>query len=246
MSISIHPSVSRLAAPVKGASDRSLRPVCFFDGVGDAILAEIGTRCRWAEVAEGEEIVTAGEFLDKVFFLRRGELRYLLYTRIGKIVALRGAQEGSFVGDTSLVGTTPVPYSVEAARTSLVASLPTRLFLECVDRDRDLARALVRHLVGREAQLADQIVELSTLNVQARIHNELIRLSRDGARPDGTAVIMPVPTHADLARRVCTQREAVSRELSHLQALGVVVRFEGGLLIPDVGRLKDLQIDLDL
>jgi CRP-like cAMP-binding protein len=83
-------------------------------------------------------------------------------------------------------------------------------------------------------------VELSTLNARARIHKELLRLCRDVQKPDGSATILYPPTHADLANRVNTQREAVSRELSNLQALGIVLRRGGALFIPSVAKLAEI------
>ncbi|HET6518986.1 MAG TPA: helix-turn-helix domain-containing protein, partial [Geminicoccaceae bacterium] len=56
---------------------------------------------------------------------------------------------------------------------------------------------------------------------------------RDGNR----AVIAPAPTHAEIASRVSTHREAVSRELSELARAGLVERRNGALLIRDVERL---------
>ena len=214
--------------------------------VPEAVVADIGRRCRYLDLDEGEVLVEAGDATDKVYFLLAGELRFSVYTRVGKVVSLRGADLGAFVGEAALADDGRSPYSVEAARPSTVAALNAQTFMEFVHGDASLLRALLGQFFERQVLLTEQIVELSTLSVHARIHKELVRLSRENMKADGSSIIRPVPTHSELARRIGTQREAVSRQMSHLQQLGIIVRREGGLFIPYVSRLIELQMMLEV
>ena len=54
------------------------------------------------------------------------------------------------------------------------------------------------------------------------------------------ASINPSPTHADIAARVSTHREAVTRELAVLEKGGILTRGRGSLEITDVARLEDM------
>ena len=58
--------------------------------------------------------------------------------------------------------------------------------------------------------------------MKVRLHAELLRLSQ--RRHDGTLVISPPPTQQELANRIGSQREAVSKELAHLSREGIVKR----------------------
>lgn len=222
---------------MRASTERALGNIAFLRDVKASTLVEISRNCRWVELERDEVLISAGEHLDKVFFLLSGELRFLLYTRSGKLVSLQGATEGSLVGEAVLADATWLPYSVEAAKTSTIALVNAQAFLRLVERDRDLLHAVMRCMIERQQLLTEQIVELSTLGVHARIHNALLRLCSGSTNADGSATISPIPTHSDIARRVGTQREAVSREMSHLQQAGIVVRGEGSLFIPDVARL---------
>lgn len=230
---------------LKVPTGQLLRDIAFFEGVSDRMLTEIGLRCRWIGLEEGEALISAGECLDRVFFVLSGEMRFSFYTRLGKVVSLRGALQGSFIGEPAITEGVPVAYSIEAARPSTVAAMNARTFFEFAERDRNLVRAIIRTSFERQKLLAEQVIELSTLNVHDRIHMELLRLCRDSVSPDGSASISPIPTHADLARRIGTQREAVSRELSRLQQLGIVVRTDKALMIPAVSRLTELQFEFE-
>ena len=225
-------------------ADRRLANVSFFRNVNATTVAEMERRCRWFDLGKGDVLIDAGENPEKVFFLLHGELRLFLYTRVGKILSLPAVSPGAFVGLTALTEETPPPYSIDATKRSTVASMSARTFRDFMQRDPNVMQALLSTVIARQHVLIGHIEELTTLNVRARIHNELARLCRDSTNVDGSAVIFPVPTHEDLANRVGTQREAVSRELSHLQHKGVIARHDGALFVPDIACLMDAQMSL--
>jgi len=232
------------AAMDKTFADRTLANVSFFRNVRLTTIGEMDRRCRWLELEKGDILIDAGVFPEKVYFLLQGELRYSLYTRVGRLLSLPAALPGAFVGSTALAREIPHRYSIDAARPSTLACMSVRIFQEFLQRDPDVLEALARTMVERQDVLIDHIEELVTLTVRARVQNELARLCRDSTNSDGSAVIFPVPTHEDLANRIGTQREAVSRELSHLQQTGVIVRHDGALFVPDIARLMEAHLKL--
>lgn len=233
-----------LTVPGRFRTDRDLKNVASFQGVSSATLEDLNRRCRWQDLEEGEALVAAGDLLDRVFLVLLGEFRFSLYTRLGKVVSLRGAVQGSFIGEAALAGDVSIPYSIEAVRRSTVASIGTQTFLDYMEHDRGLLRVVMRNVVDRQDLLAEQLVELTTLNIHDRVQSELVRLCRANLNADGSATIQPIPKNSDLARRIGTHREAVSRAMSHLQHAGVVVRATNGLFVPDVSRLADSQMRL--
>ena len=70
-----------------------------------------------------------------------------------------------------------------------------------------------------------------------RIHAELLRLAKIGAKDGSGARISPAPTHTEIASRVSTHREAVTRELVRLSKIGLIERDKNVLVIKDVKRL---------
>jgi DNA-binding IclR family transcriptional regulator len=62
--------------------------------------------------------------------------------------------------------------------------------------------------------------------------------------PEGKiARIAPAPTHAEIASRTSTHREAVTRELNRLAKMGVLDQLNRELWIKDVDRLAALVDD---
>ena len=58
--------------------------------------------------------------------------------------------------------------------------------------------------------------------------------------PRSASRLVPPPKHADIASRVSTHREAVTRELNRLERIGVIERGSGVLVIRDVDRLAEM------
>ena len=107
----------------------------------------------------------------------------------------------------------------------------------------DLAARPPRHRPGDAAQVddagagVDSRVEEGANKVEVRVCHELLRLAREQMLNDNAARLRPAPKHADVASRINTHREAVSRLFSKLTKLGVVQRGRGELVIRDVQAL---------
>src|SRR6516165_1785130 len=74
---------------------------------------------------------------------------------------------------------------------------------------------LIREIIGQAADLDRRLYETAVMPMKVRLHAELLRISRH--RRDGALIISPPPTHQDLACRIGSQREAVSKELRRLE-----------------------------
>ena len=71
----------------------------------------------------------------------------------------------------------------------------------------------------------------------------MLRLATLAGRQGKSARIVPAPTHAEIASRVSTHREAVTRVLNHLSRIGLVTRSGNALLVSDVERLAQMVQD---
>ena len=103
---------------------------------------------------------------------------------------------------------------------SFVVSMSPVTFKDIVTTHPWIAWTLLKDLTHLVRQLSDRVIEFTALGVVDRLHVELLRLAREGLRDDGTAVITPFPTNDELASRISTRREAVNRELRHLENNG--------------------------
>ena len=99
---------------------------------------------------------------------------------------------------------------------------------------------MLARVSGLVRQLSERLVDLSTLDVHNRLDAELLELARAGRSEGNVAIIDPAPRHADLASRISTYREQVTRELSALVRAGILERAGRTLVVRDVARLARL------
>jgi CRP-like cAMP-binding protein len=96
-------------------------------------------------------------------------------------------------------------------------------------------------LVSQIRALDNRATEHANFDIRERLSAELLRLSR--ATADGRVVVSPPPTHAELAARISTHREAVTKCLSALEREGAVLRGRGAITLVDPGRLRQIVED---
>ena len=120
----------------------------------------------------------------------------------------------------------------------MIASMSADAFWGVLRRHEPASAAMLRRLTRIARGHLQRVVEFSTLPVRSRVHAELMRLTRINPGPNRmTAVITPAPTHAAIASRISTHREAVSRELSELARAGLIEKRGNALIIRDVAAL---------
>ena len=153
-------------------------------------------------------------------------------------IVVRGA--GEVFGEYPAIDGGPRSASVEARTRCAVASMPAGAFQELLATEPKVAQALLPQLVTKIRALTTRVYEFSTLAVKNRIQAELLRLANLASREGKSARIIPAPTHVEIASRVSTHREAVTRELNRLCRIGIAERQGSALLVKDIERLAEM------
>jgi CRP-like cAMP-binding protein len=173
-----------------------------------------------------------------VFFLLAGRAQVVLYSSNGREVLIYTIGPGGMFGEMAPLDDQPRSASVLALSEIEYAMMRAGDFLACVESSPAAGRWMVRRLVASVRSLTDRLFELSTLNVQTRIHCELLRLAQGGELRGGIIEIHDPPTHADFANRIGTHREAVTRELRALSEMKIIRSGRRSLQILDLPRLE--------
>jgi CRP/FNR family transcriptional regulator, cyclic AMP receptor protein len=223
--------------------DYSLAGIAIFAGLSRDALERIQRRCAWRRYDPGEPVVNYLDASDDVFFITSGEARVTIYSVAGKAVSFRELGPGATFGEYAAIDGGPRSASVEALDSCQVASMPAAAFREVLQTEPMVAEPLLKHLVKEIRELTTRVYEFSTLAVRYRIQAEVLRLASLKAREGKTASIVPAPTHAEIASRISTHREAVTREFNRLSKIGVIERRGGTLLVKDIDRLAEMVHD---
>jgi len=220
--------------------NQSLSGVEMFAELAEREIDALDQMCGWRSYAAQEFVVGHQEPKTDVFFIVSGQVRVVVYSAAGKEVAFRDLGAGKSFGELSAIDGEPRSASVIALRPSLLGSMSAEAFHRILREHPEVAAQVMRYLTGLVRRLSDRVVEFSVLAVSNRIHAELLRLAREHAGNADEAVIAPAPTHAAIASRISTHREAVTRELKTLAQEGLVARRDGALVVTDVPRLAHL------
>ena len=221
-------------------SDQTLSGIELFSDLADQEINMLDKACGWRRYEADQHIVGHQDPTTDVYFIVSGQVRVIVYSPAGKEVAFRDMGAGMSFGELSAIDGKPRSANVFALTPSLLASMKAKAFKKVLRDHPEIAANVMLHLTGLVRRLSDRVVEFSVLAVKNRIHAELLRLARDHGDGGNQAIISPAPTHADIASRVTTHREAVTRELNALAREGLFEQRGGALVISDVARLARL------
>jgi CRP-like cAMP-binding protein len=206
-----------------------------FSAMPPVVRREALERTRLLRARKGQAILSKGDSSTDIFFILEGRLQVLLYSATGREVSLRDLDENDMFGEMSGI-------DGESRSASIIALTDARLlvmsrvdFRTAIEASPDAALWLLRQLTVKIRGLTERVFELSALNVQSRLHCELLRMA---ARSPTGLEIRPAPTHAELANRIGTHREAVTREMRALTTQGIIKTGRRRLEFIDLGRLQ--------
>lgn len=199
--------------------------------------ATIAARCTAGLFPPGVEVIGLDDRSLDVYFVASGALRVSILSAGGKEITYRRIEAGGVFGDLAAIDGQPRSASVFTITECLLAWMPAAVFATVLRTQPAVAMALMRELVALIRALSERVLEFSTLGVNNRLHAELLRLAHESGGDTQRACIHPAPTHAELASRISTHREAVTREMSRLARAGIVHKRSGSLVIEDLRRL---------
>jgi CRP-like cAMP-binding protein len=235
--------VSARIEPGAGAPrGESLAGIAIFRGLALDVVAGLARRCRWRRYGTGQTILQRRDESRDVFFVVRGRVAAVYHSAAGQEVRFCDLGTGEIFGEFAAMDGAPRSADIVAVTDSLIASMSADQFWEVLRCHEPVCEAMLRRLTGIARTHLQRVAEFSTLSVRSRIHTELLRLASTSlSGPEQkSAVIAQMPTHAEIASRISTHREAVTREFGELARAGLIEKRGSALIIRDVAALVSL------
>jgi CRP/FNR family cyclic AMP-dependent transcriptional regulator len=214
-----------------------LRRIALFDGLSDATLEALARQCAWRHCAPDQVIISRDADDRSVYFIVAGRVRVTMYSVAGRQVIFGDQEAGEFLGELAAIDGKPRALDVIALESTLVASLAPAAFMQLLREQPLVVDRVLKRLTRVLRETSERVIELSTLGVQNRIHAELLRLAGTAGIEANRARLDPAPKTADIASRVSTNREQVTREFSVPAKAGVLGKDGTTLLVLDIERL---------
>lgn len=174
-----------------------------------------------------------------VFFILDGMVRINSFAPTGREVVFTDAGPGNVFGEFAAVDGLPRSATVFALTDCLLARMSAAAFADLLRENGTVSFRLVELLVVKIRHMTERVFEVSALAVRERVRRELLRLAADGAPAGAGRIIQPAPTHYEIAARIGTHREAVTREFNRLEAERVIEVHRRQIRILDLRLLEE-------
>jgi CRP/FNR family transcriptional regulator len=221
-----------------------LKSVLIFSGLSELEFAFLAARVVPRTFGAGEMIFGEGEPCVGLYVVETGNVRIFKSSAGGREQVLSIDGPGGSIAELPVFDGGAYPASAQAITSSTLLFFSKKDFHSLCLQHPEVALKVLRVVGARLRRLVGIIEELSFTTVRHRLVAMLVRLAKsDGAR-QGSGVTLTLPANNnELAAQIGTVRELVSRNLSRLQAEGLIEMDGRTIVVPD---LKKLEGELDL
>lgn len=232
------------AAANSALTATSLAGIDILQGLGAEDREAIAARCHSRRYSGGELVLAQEDPSRDVFLIISGRVRVQLIDRSGKDTLFREMRAGAMFGELSAIDGAARSATIRAEEDSWLAFMSPEDFCAILTEHPNIAMATLQWMTGLIRELSSRLHSFNVLPVRQRVRVELLRMATETGIEGNSARIEPPPRHADIAARVGTHREGVTRELNDLTRQGVLERLTGdrgrALVVTDVGRLREM------
>ncbi len=216
----------------------TLRRVGIFADLSPTELQFLAERAVPREYAPGELIFTEGEMCAGLFVVEKGHVRIFKSSPSGREQVLSMEGPGSSIAELPVFDGGNYPASTSAVDHARVYFVSKQDFYSLCLVHPKVALKVLKVVGARLRRLVGIIEELSFTSVRSRLIANLLRLATEGKKTSAGVEIQLPASNQELASQIGTVRELVSRNLSRLQAEGLIHMEGKTLVIPDQRKLK--------
>ncbi len=169
-------------------------------------------------------LVQEGGDGDSLYVIESGQVKIYLSDEQGREIVINVLGPGEYFGEMALLERSPRSASVITTELSRISIISRADFETCLANNPGIAFELIRGLIQRLKIATENVKSLALMDVYGRVARLLLKLAR---QQDGRLVVCERLTQQEIADRVGSSREMISRILKELKA-GGYIRVEGG------------------
>jgi CRP/FNR family transcriptional regulator len=194
-----------------------------FSGLSETELAFLARHAVQRRCSAGEIVFNEGEPCAGLYVVESGSVRIFKSSASGREHVLSIDGPGSSIAEIPVFDGGNYPASAAAVDDATLLFVSKQDFNALCLAHPEVALKVLRVVGGRLRRLVGIIEELSFTTVRHRLAAYLFRLARRSGKrtAEGIEITLPV-TNEELAAQIGTVRELVSRNLSRLQAEGIL------------------------
>lgn len=201
------------------------------------ILGEI--KYREQRFAKGQVIAVEGQPCTALGIILQGTLEVQKVYASGKVVVMTHLQSGNIFGEAIIFSQNKAyPATIVATQDSWLIYIDTEDIIKLCTSNRLVLRHFMEHLTQKILVLNKKIRDLSFDTLRQKL---AVYLLEEYSRQNSLELFLPM-CKKDLADLLGVQRPSLSRELSNMEADGLIICDRRRIKILDIIALEDLAI----
>jgi CRP/FNR family transcriptional regulator/CRP/FNR family cyclic AMP-dependent transcriptional regulator len=200
-----------------------LRTIPIFSELGEEDFARLGRVSTKRKYPKDTVVFFENEQGDSLFMILEGRVKVTILGDDGREIILSVLGPGDFFGEMSLLDNEPRSATAIAMEDSELLSILRADFQGVIAGDARTTLALMKSLTARLRRANHQISTLALLDVYGRVARVILDMAREeGKRLKDGRISFRRATHQEIANRIGTTRETVTRMIKDLERQGLI------------------------
>jgi CRP/FNR family transcriptional regulator len=217
----------------------ALKRTPLFKDLDDATLSALAEHAVERHFRKGEVLFLTGEEARGLFVIVRGSVRAFRESLDGREQVIHVERAGATVAEVPVFDDGNYPSTVAAEENTDTLFLAKEDVRQLCLTHPEIPLAALRVLASRLRRCAELVEALSLKEVGQRVARYLLSEARRQGQPlSGAVSIALTQTNQQIAARVGSVREVVSRAFSRLQQDGLIIVEDRKVIIPSLEALS--------
>mgnify|MGYP003394834626 CR=1 FL=1 len=191
-----------------------------FKGLENNELETLAKLARLKKAPKNVFIIKEGEESREMYLVKQGKAEVMLNNDNGDQLILSTLNEGDIFGELSLLDDKPRSANVIALENCVLLVINKADFYEFLYKNNNASIQVIKYLCQKLRNTNRIAHSYALMDVYERLVRYLYSLAQPDA--DDKLVIATLPTRKEIALKICTGREVVSRMLRRLENDGYI------------------------
>ena len=219
-----------------------IRNYDLFSHISDEEYEELNLVHHFIEASKGDFVYFDSHNLNKLFFLKGGNIKIGFIDNDGKEVIKEIIRQGEVFGQFTLEKNNLNGEFAQAYKSDVsLCAFNIEDFEKLIKKKPELAFHYSKHVGQKLHRFQNRLLNILNKDVRTRLINFLIMLAKEEAFENDKFSVQNFLTHEDIAQLIGSSRQTVTTMLNELESKGFVIVTRQLIEIPSV---KNLQKEL--
>jgi len=200
----------------------ALRRLPLFTDLSESELDLLADSARLHSFAAEAIIFSEGDECRELYVVKEGRIKIFKIAASGREQLISMERAGSSLAEVAVFDDGCYPATAQALSPAILVSIEAGLFRESCVTHPSLALKMMKVLAHRLRRMGSLVEDLSFVSVRGRLVAHLLRLAESGHNTANGVAFELTENNEELAARLGTVRELVSRNLGRLHNEGLI------------------------